>query len=173
MGQLTSPLCSQKCEVSANPFGVPGSQQQAAASSNKHLEVCKSLARSRSKEHREKPVRGAVSFPSPEKPVSKGERNRELESVQLSQMEKRKILSEQKSLHKFVEKLDELFKENLQLRQDNLESQRVELNQENQLTDQAQREKSWLFGELGVTNGVFQEDRANDCQEIQEVRRIC
>ena len=97
-------------------------------------------------------------------------------------------------------KLDELFKENLQLRQDKseaqyemdrreremrntdialdktgrqLESQRVELYQENQLTDQAQREKSWLFGELGVTNGVFHEDRANDCQEIQELRRIC
>ena len=38
-----------------------------------------------------------------EKPVSKGKRNREMESVQLSQMEKERILSEQKSLHVYLE----------------------------------------------------------------------
>ena len=37
VGQLTSPLFSQKREVSADPFGVSGSQQQAGASSSKHL----------------------------------------------------------------------------------------------------------------------------------------
>ena len=36
------------------------------------------------------------------------ERNRELESVQLSQMEKERILSEQKSLHEFLEKKADL-----------------------------------------------------------------
>ena len=40
----------------------------------------------------------------------------------------------------------------------------MELYQANQLIDQAQSEKSWLFGEF---------DRARDCQAIEELRRIC
>ena len=36
--------------------------------------------------------------------LSKGDRNQELESVQLSQMEEERILSEQKSLHELLEK---------------------------------------------------------------------
>ena len=42
------------------------------------------------------PVRDVESFSSFEKPLSKGERNRELESVQLSRMDKERTLSEQK-----------------------------------------------------------------------------
>ena len=44
-----------------------------------------------------------------------------------------------------------------------LESHRMELRQANQLTDEAQREKSWLFGEFDVRNKAFQEDCARDC----------
>ena len=54
-----------------------------------------------------------------------------------------------------------------------LESQKMELYQANQLTDQAQREKSWLSGELVLRNRAFQEDCAVACQEIRELRRIC
>ena len=36
--------------------------------------------------------------------MSKGKRSRELESVQLSQMEKEKILSEQRSVHEYLER---------------------------------------------------------------------
>ena len=49
----------------------------------------------------------------------------------------------------------------------------MELCQANQLIDQTQREKSWLFGELGMSNKVCREDRAKDCQEIEELRRVC
>ena len=54
-----------------------------------------------------------------------------------------------------------------------LESQRVELCQANQLTHQAQRENGSPFGEMNVRNEVAQEDRANDCQDIEELRSIC
>ena len=54
-----------------------------------------------------------------------------------------------------------------------LQSQRMELYQANQVSDQAQREKSWLCEELDMRNRAFQEDRARDIQEIEELRRIC
>ena len=38
---------------------------------------------------------------------------------------------------------------------------------------QAQREKSWLSEELEMRNKAFQEDRARDCQEMDELQRIC
>ena len=41
-----------------------------------------------------------------------------------------------------------------------LEFQRMELCQANQLTDQAERAWSWPFGELDLRNSAFQEDRA-------------
>ena len=47
-----------------------------------------------------------------------------------------------------------------------LESQRLELHQANQWADQAQREQINLSGELEMRN-------ARNCQEIQELRRIC
>ena len=54
-----------------------------------------------------------------------------------------------------------------------LESKRMELYQANQLSDQAQRAKSWLCEESDMRNIAFQEGRARDCQEIEELRRIC
>ena len=54
-----------------------------------------------------------------------------------------------------------------------LQSQRTELYQESQLTDQTRREKSWPSEELEMRNRSFQEDRARNCQEIEELRRIC
>ena len=53
-----------------------------------------------------------------------------------------------------------------------LQSQRME-HQANQLSDQAQRETSWLCEEVDMRNTAFQEDRARDCQETEEFRRIC
>ena len=47
-------------------------------------------------------MRDAAPFSSFEKPLSKGKRNRELDSVHLSQMEMDRILSEQKNLHEFL-----------------------------------------------------------------------
>ena len=62
-------------------------------------------------------MRGVESFSIVERSMWKSKRNRELESVQDSQMER--ILSQQKNIHDFLEKkkLIELFKENLRLRQ--------------------------------------------------------
>lgn len=41
------------------------------------------------------------------------------------------------------------------------------------LTDQTQRDKSCLCNELKMRNRAFQEDSARNCEEIQELRRIC
>ena len=49
----------------------------------------------------------------------------------------------------------------------------MELYQAAQLSDQAQRKKSSLCDDLEMRNRSFQEDRARDCQEIEELRRIC
>ena len=54
-----------------------------------------------------------------------------------------------------------------------LRSQRMELYQANQVSDQAQREKSWLCEELDMRNRAFQEDRAKNSRAIDEIRRIC
>ena len=51
-----------------------------------------------------KPVRDFEHFSSFERPMLKGKRNRELEGVQPSKMEKERILSAQKRLHEFLEK---------------------------------------------------------------------
>ena len=53
------------------------------------------------------------------------------------------------------------------------ESQRFQLQQANRLADQAQRDKISLYGELELRNRLFQESQAKDCQEIEELRRIC
>ena len=113
VGQLTSPLFSQ----SANPSGVSGSQQQGAASSSKQQQAAASSSKQQQASSSvvnpwqdtdlrstEKLARGVESFSSFEKPLLKGRRDRELESVQLSQIEKERILSEQKSLHEYLEK---------------------------------------------------------------------
>ena len=53
------------------------------------------------------------------------------------------------------------------------ESQRLQLQQANQWADQAQRDKISLCGELEMRNRLFRENQAKDCQEIEELRRIC
>ena len=62
-----------------------------------------------------KHVRGVESISNVERSLSQGERNRELESVQLSQMGKEKILSEQRGafMSSLKRKLTELFKDNV------------------------------------------------------------
>ena len=52
-----------------------------------------------------------------------------------------------------------------------LQSQRMGLYQANQLTDRTRREKSWLCDETEMRNRAFQEDRASNCQESEEVRK--
>ena len=198
MGQLTSPLLCQELEASANPFGVSGFRQQAAASRSK---CGKSLARHRFKEFRETCARCVEPFPSVEKSLSKGKRDRDFESVQLSLKEKGKIPSERRSLHEYFDKkaecvfqgefaaqtrLSEVQTEidrkgwqrrnaDIALYETNRQHEflRVELYQANQLTHQAQREKSWLFGEVDLRKRVFQEDLEKDCKEIEELRRTC
>ena len=55
-----------------------------------------------------------------------------------------------------------------------LQSQRMELDHANQLTDRTHRDKSSLCDELGMRNKIFHlEDRAKNCQEIEQLRRIC
>ena len=54
-----------------------------------------------------------------------------------------------------------------------LESQRLQVQQAIQWADQAQREKVSLCGELEMRNSLFRENRAKDCQEIEELRRVC
>ena len=51
-----------------------------------------------------KPVRGVESFSNFERSLPKGKRNGELENVQTSQMENEKILSDQRTLHGYLEK---------------------------------------------------------------------
>ena len=54
-----------------------------------------------------------------------------------------------------------------------LQCQRMELYQSNQFTDQTPMEKSWLCDELEMRSRAFQEDRANYCQQNEELRRTC
>ena len=73
VGRLASPLLSQKREVSAIPFSVSCSQTRSSVG---------------------RPTRDVEPFSSVEKPWSKGKRNRELESVRGSQVERERILSD-------------------------------------------------------------------------------
>ena len=128
-------------------------------------------------------------------------RNRDLENVQDSQMERERILSEQRDIHDCLEKkADHAFQGELAAQTKlsgaqseldrrewrmqhvdrplyetgmQLQSQRMGLFQADQLTDQTRKEKSWLCDDLEMRNRAFQEDRARNCQEIIELRRIC
>ena len=73
-----------------------------------------------------------------------------LESVQDFQMERERILSEQRDIHDF-QNADIALSETAR----QLQSQRMELHQVNQLSDQAQREKSWLCEELEKKKHIF------------------
>ena len=130
---------------------------------------------------------------SVERTLSRGKRDRNLESVQ--------SLSERQNLHVYLEQKAELAVQGECAAQQNLseagadmdirhwerrnsdialfetnrelESQRLELYKANLWADQAQREKINLCGELEMRNRLFQESRARSCQEIDELRRIC
>ena len=52
-------------------------------------------------------------------------------------------------------------------------SQRFQLHQANRRADQAQRDQISLYEELEVRNRLFRENQARDCQENEELRRIC
>ena len=80
--QLTSPLFSQEREVSANQFGVSLSQTRSSVEKSR-LDV-----------------EPSSSFG---KLLSNGKRNRDLESVQDSQMERERILSERRDIREFLE----------------------------------------------------------------------
>ena len=82
VGRLTSPLFSREREVSAIRFGVSYSLTHSSV---------------------EKSRRDVEQLSSFGKPLSSGERNRNLERVQDSQMDMERILSEQKILHEFLE----------------------------------------------------------------------
>ena len=60
----------------------------------------------------------------------------------------------------------------LQEKNQEFESQRFQQHQESRWADQAHRDKISLYGQLGLTNRLFQEDHARDCQGIEELRRI-
>ena len=53
------------------------------------------------------------------------------------------------------------------------DSQRRQVQQTNQWADHAQGGKISLYGELEMRNRLFREHQAKDCQEIEELRRIC
>ena len=83
VGRLTSPLLSQEREISANPFGVLCSQTHTSVEkSRRDVELCSPFG----------------------KPLSKGERNQDIGSVQGAQMERERILSEQGDIHDFLER---------------------------------------------------------------------
>ena len=52
----------------------------------------------------EKPARGVESFPSVERSLSRGKRDRDFESVQTSQKETEKILSGRRNLNEYLKK---------------------------------------------------------------------
>ena len=145
VGRLTSSLFSQEREVSAAPFGVSCSQTHSSM---------------------EKSRWDVEPFSSFGKPLSKGKRNRDLESVQDSLRERERFLSEQRDIHDFPEKkADRAFQgecaaqtrlSEVQFELDRREWRmhnadialyeidmqlQSELYQSNQLTDQTRREK--------------------------------
>ena len=53
------------------------------------------------------------------------------------------------------------------------ESQQFQLHPASRWADQAQRDKISLYGDLELRKRLFQENHARDCQEIEDLRRIC
>ena len=53
------------------------------------------------------------------------------------------------------------------------ESQRFQRQQANRSADQAQRDKISLCGGSELRNRLFPDNNARDCQEIEELTRIC
>ena len=108
--------------------------------------------------------------------------------MSLTQHDKERNLSEKKNLVEYLEKEAERALQGECLAQRRLSqadsdifcetnhqlgSQRLEFSQANHWADQAQRENSRSFGELRGKNRINQESHAKDCQEIEELRRVC
>ena len=72
---------------------------------------------------------------------------------------------QKKKKRKYVYIFDEVNQE--------FESQRLQLQQANQRACQAQRDIICMYGELEMRSRLFRDDRAKDCQENEELRRIC
>ena len=136
-------------------------------------------------------------FSSFGKPLSKGERNRHLECVHDSEIERERILSEQRDIHDILgRELIMLFKETAQLRQYclmrslnwteetgecknaeialfetsmQLQSQRMELYQANQLTDQTRREKELAMQRIRNEKQSFS---GRSCKKLPTNSRI-
>ena len=53
------------------------------------------------------------------------------------------------------------------------ESQRLQLQQADQWADEAQRDKNELVWRIGNEEQTLPKNLAKDCQEIEELRRIC
>ena len=132
-------------------------------------------------------VRSNESIASVEESVSRGKRDGDLNRVCVSERQKKlKAVSSVRGENAAQRRLSEaepdveiknweqrdcdvaLYETNREL-----ESQRLELWQANGWTDQAQREKKNVCGELDMRNRLFQESRARHRQEIEELRRIC
>ena len=186
IGQLTSPLFSQEREVSANPFCVSCSQTHSnVEKSRQDVDPFSSVEKARL---------GVEPFSRFEKLLSKG---KEIENCRVSKILKWKgnQFCPNKCIHDFLEKKadrahfsQDYLKRNLiwteEWRMRNADIALCEIGMQLQpggwnlyqahpLSDQPQREKGWLCEDLEKRNRAFQEDRAGDCQETQELRRIC
>ena len=104
-------------------------------------------------------------------------------------------LTDRQSLHKFLERKAELAVRRSKVAQKRISEAEADMEIRNwekrnsdiaynpinlelvqqaiQWADQAQREKISLCGELEMRNSLFRENRAKDCQEIEELRRVC
>ena len=124
LGQMTSPLFTQEREVSANPFGVFGSQQ---AGTKRHPAAASIFKRGNPWQDTDlrsmgKFVRGVESSSSVAWSSLKNEQDREFESVRLSQLEKDKFCLNRKHVFMIFLKMNRnwLFTGSYQLRRDHL-----------------------------------------------------
>ena len=131
-------------------------------------------------------MRGSASIASVDGTLSRGEKGRDLESVPTQ--------SERQSIHVYLEQKADLADQGASAPHRNLSEAEADMNmrnweqrnsdialyetnrelyQTNLWADQAQRAKINLCGELEMKNRHFRENHAKDCQEIEELRRIC
>ena len=202
VGPLTSQLFDHKSEVNTNPLDVSGFRQQAVASGGKRWQAApmifnsgESLAKTQRYGVRRNLCEVLSHF---QMSKNRCDKVNEIENSRMCNFLK---CLDKRSLHEYLEKKAERAFEGefaaqkrcfeVQAGMDGgewqrqnaeiplyetsrqLQSQKMELSQAPPWIEQAQREKSWLFGELDTRNRAFQEDRGTYCQEIGELRRIC
>ena len=188
VGQSTSPLLFQVRAVSSNHFCVSGFQQQAATSGSQP-QASSSVINADFSSTR-KLVRGDETIASVEGTLSRGKRDRDLESAQ--------TLSERRNLHAHLEQKVELAvpgecaaqkrlsgaeaemdmrnweprNADIALHETNreLESQRLE-HQASQWAIQAQREK--IFFELDMREESSKKIAQDIAKKLRKLRRIC